>query len=118
VSVSEEFDRDFDYEFVFFHKPDGALIVPGYMFNLPATNGIVTKLVGALQSTAGDTIWQKRILWHAFSRSDREGWNKSAEKIASWKPLNIVPCHGDVIMGNGDAIFRKVFEWHLQGKKN
>jgi hypothetical protein len=138
VRVSEEFDNDFEYEFVdahpnkelaFFHKRDSTLIVADYLFNLPATEqysrtgepankGILTKLFGAAQSTAGSAIWQKRLLWYAMSKGDRVGFNKSTQRIASWKPQNIVPCHGDVILGDGEAIFRKVFEWHLQGKKN
>lgn len=137
VSVSEEFDRDFEYEFVdahpnkelvFFHKPSKTLIEADLLFNLPATEqysktgispttGWATRLFGGIQNTRGNAKWQKRMLWYAFSKSDRAGFNKSVQKIATWDFENLVPCHGDTIVGEGKGIFEKVFEWHLQGKK-
>ena len=136
LSISSEFDADFSYEFVdahpnkelaFFHKPTRTLIEADLMFNLPATeqysrtgmdpnSGWATRLFTALQNTKGTAVWQKRLIWYAFSAKDREGFNKSVRNIDRWGVQNIVPCHGDVIMGNGGEIFRKVFEWHLQVK--
>ena len=83
VKVSEEFDRDFEYEFVdahpnkelvFFHKPSRTLIEADLLFNLPATEqysksgissetGVFTRLFGGIQHTRGSAIWQKRMLW-------------------------------------------------------
>lgn len=137
VRVSEEFDADFEYEFVdahpnkelvFFHKPTKTLIEADLLFNLPATeqyskagidarSGLLTKLFGGIQTTKGTAIWQKRMLWYAFSSGDREGFNKSIKRINTWGFENIVPCHGDTIVGDGKGIFEKVFAWHLQGKK-
>ncbi|KAG0650194.1 hypothetical protein D0Z07_2977 [Hyphodiscus hymeniophilus] len=137
VRVSEEFDRDFEYEFVaahqnkelvFFHKPSKTLIEADLMFNLPATEqysragvdattGVFTRLFGGIQNTRGSAIWQKRVLWYALSSSDRNGFNASVKRINGWGFENVVPCHGDVIVGGGKGIFEKVFEWHLQGKK-
>lgn len=137
IKISEDFDRDFEYEFVdahpnkelvFFHKPTKTLIEADLMFNLPATEqysrsgvdattGWATRLFGALQNTKGTAIWQKRLLWYGLSSSDREGFNKSVRRIEGWGAENIVPCHGDVILGNGREVFEKVFAWHLQGKK-
>jgi len=136
--VSDEFDKDFDYEFVdahpnkevvFYYKPDKVLIEADYMFNLPATEqysktgepankGFLTKLFGALQTTAGTAIWQKRMLWYAMSSSDRPGFNASTRRIDSWDFQTIVPCHGETIETDAKGIFRKVFEWHLEGKKH
>ncbi len=137
VRVTEEFDHDFEYEFVdahpnkelvFFYKPDKTLIEADLMFNLPATeqysksggdatSGIATKLFGALQSTAGEALGQRRLLWYGVSSSDRPGFNASMKRINGWGFENIVPCHGDSIVGNGKGIFEKVFQWHLNGKK-
>jgi hypothetical protein len=137
TKVDAEFDADFDYEFVdahpnkelvFFHKPTKTLIEADLMFNLPATEqyskagidattGTFTKIFGALQSTKGTAAWQKRVLWYGLSSSDRTGFNKSVEKINGWGFENIVPCHGDSMVGDGKGIFEKVFEWHLKGKK-
>lgn len=134
--IGEDFDRDFEYEFVeahpnkeivFFYKPDKVLIEADLMFNLPAheqysrtgespTQGILSKLFAGIQTTTGSAVWQKRMLWYAFSASDRPSFNKSVERIDSWGFDTIVPCHGDVIQGNAKGVFRKVFEWHLQGK--
>jgi len=136
VSISPEFDADFNYEFVdvhpnkelvFFHKPTKTLIEADLLFNLPATeqysrsgidatSGWATRIFGSLQNTKGAAIWQKRLIWYAFSAKDREGFNRSIRKIDSWGIENIVPCHGDVIVGNGNQIFKKVFEWHLESK--
>ncbi|KFY86863.1 hypothetical protein V500_07344 [Pseudogymnoascus sp. VKM F-4518 (FW-2643)] len=86
VRISEEFDRDFEYEYVpehmnkelvFCYKPDRTLIVADYLFNLPATEqysragepankGIMTKLFGALMSTHGRAMGQRRYLWSSF----------------------------------------------------
>jgi hypothetical protein len=138
IKVSEEFDNDFEYEYVdahrnkeivFFHKPDRALIEADLMFNLPATeqysrtgetvnSGFFTKLFGSIQSTQGTAIWQKRMLWYALSMSDRTGFNTSVRKIDSWEFDTVIPCHGDVIQGDGKGIFQKVFQWHLQGQNS
>jgi len=138
TSVSKEFDEEFDYEYVdahmnkelvFFHKPSKTLIEADLLFNLPATeqfsktgvdasSGILTKMWVGLQNTKGTAIWQKRMLWYLMSSSDREGFNASAKRIEKWDFVNIIPCHGDVILGDGKGIFEKVFQWHLQGKNH
>jgi len=140
IRVSEEFDEEFEYEYVdahpnkelvFFHKPSKTLIEADLLFNLPATeqysktpggaadatSGLVTKLFAGLQNTKGDAKWQKRMLWYAFSSSDRTGFNKSIQRIGGWGFENLVPCHGDTLIGNGKSVFENVFAWHLQGKK-
>ncbi|KFY51804.1 hypothetical protein V497_08839 [Pseudogymnoascus sp. VKM F-4516 (FW-969)] len=133
VRISEEFDRDFEYEYVpehmnkelvFLYKPEKTLIVADYLFNLPATEqysrsgeaankGILTKLFGALMSTKGAATGQKRYLWYAASAADRKGFGESAKRIGTWDFERIVPCHGDVVEGNGKEVFRKLFGWHL-----
>ena len=72
-SVSEEFDAEFDWEYVpshankeilFHHRPTRTLIEADYLFNSPSTeqfsktgvdaeSGIFTKIFGALTSTQG-----------------------------------------------------------------
>jgi hypothetical protein len=135
TKISEEFDRDFEYEYVdahpnkelvFFYKPDKTLIEADYLFNLPATeqysktgqsanSGFFTKLFGSSQSTQGAALAQKRIIWNVMSRRDRAGFSKSTERIDSWDFEKIIPCHGDTIEQDAKGIFRKVFEWHLAG---
>lgn len=131
IRVTEEFDADFDYEFVdvhpnrelvFLHRPSKTLIQADLMFNLPATEqysrsgidattGFFTRLFARLQSAN----WQKRFLWYVLSARDREGFNASVRRIRAWGFENVVPCHGDVIVGGGKEVFEAAFEWHLRG---
>ena len=137
MSIDPDFDKEFDYEYVgshankelvFCHKPDKTLIEADMMFNLPAreqfsktnedpTGGIWTKLFIGMQNTMGPATWQKRFLWYIASSGDRKGFNQSAQKIVGFDFNRIIPCHGDVIESDGKGIFKKVFEWHLQGQR-
>lgn len=137
VKISQEFDADFEYEYmdahpnkelVFFYKPDRVLIEADLMFNLPATEqysrvkdlgpeGFLSKFFGGLQSTAGEAKGLKRLTWYGISRGNRPGFNESIKRIDSWDFVTLIPCHGDTLEGNGKEVFRKVFEWHLQGHK-
>ena len=136
-SVSEEFDREFDMEYVhshanqelvFNHKPSKTLIEADLVFNLPATeqfsrtgesatSGLLTRLFCALNNTQGEATWQRRFIWYAISAGDRSGYNDSIGKIAKWDFNRIIPCHGDVIEGNGKGVFETVMRWHLDAKK-
>jgi len=115
-------------EIVFFHKKTGTMIEADLLFNLPATeqysktgenasSGWASKLAASLQNTRGDAKWQKRVVWYAFSKADRPGFDASVQRINGWGIKNIVPCHGDTMIGDGKGIFEKVFAWHLDGKK-
>jgi hypothetical protein len=137
ATISPEFDAEFDWEYVpshlnkeivFHHKPTKSLITADMMFNLPATeqfsktgvdaqSGILTKIFGTLQNTAGAATWQKRTIWYGASRGDRPAFNQSVSRISKWGFERIIPCHGDVIEGNGKAIWEKVFGWHLEAAK-
>ncbi|KAH8660736.1 hypothetical protein BGZ60DRAFT_413956 [Tricladium varicosporioides] len=137
VKVSEEFDAEFDYEFVdahpnkelvFHHRPSKTLIEADLLFNLPATEqysrtgidpttGWATKLFAGLQNTKGAATWQKRMLWYVISSSDRAGFNASAQRIDKWGFENLVPCHGDSFVGDGKTVWEKVMGWHLEGGK-
>lgn len=133
IKVSEEFDAEFEYEYVdahankelvFNHKPSKTLIEADLLFNLPATEqysrtgidpttGLWTQIFAGLQNTKGDALWQKRVLWHLLSKSDRPGFNASMKRINGWKFENLVPCHGDSLVGDGKTVFEKVMQWHL-----
>jgi hypothetical protein len=79
---------------------------------------VLSKLATTLQSTHGTAIWQKRIQWYLFSKADRPGFNRSMQRINTWDFVNMVPCHGDSMVGDGKSVFQKVMGWHLEGKKN
>ena len=134
MKVDNEFDQEFEVEFVgahaskeliFCHKPDRTLIEADMMFNMPAHEqfsksgdnpeaGILNKLFNGIQSTQGPATWQKRFSWYVASPANRPDYNKSVQRIASWDFDRIIPCHGDVIETGGKGIFQKVFEWHLK----
>ncbi|KAI9835344.1 MAG: hypothetical protein M1838_005328 [Thelocarpon superellum] len=134
LKIGEEFDSDFDYEYVgshgnkeivFNYKPDKTLIQADLLWNLPATEqysragesattGILSSIFSALLTTSGSAIWQKRFSWYAASGKDRPGFNASVQRIATWDFTKIIPCHGDVIEIDGNAVFKKVFAWHLE----
>ncbi|KAL5117625.1 hypothetical protein ACEQ8H_004518 [Pleosporales sp. CAS-2024a] len=136
-SISPEFDAEFDWEYVhghvnkeivFHHRPSRTLIQADLLFNLPATeqfsragvdaqSGVLTRVFGALQSAAGEAVWQKRIIWYGTSRGDRGAFHQSVARIHTWPFERIVPCHGDVIEGNAKSVFEKVFGWHLDAAK-
>ena len=44
---------------------------------------------------------------------DRASFAASARRVADWDFDRIIPCHGDVIETGGNAVFRRVFAWHL-----
>ncbi|KAK5713519.1 hypothetical protein LTR15_011219 [Elasticomyces elasticus] len=131
--VGEEFDSEFDSEYVsahqnqeivFNHRPTRTLIQADLLFNLPATeqhskagvsatSGLLTKLFVGINNTKGEATWQKRFIWYAISSGDRTGFNKSVGRINQWDFERIVPCHGDVIEKGGKGVFEKVFGWHL-----
>ena len=136
--VDPEFDADFEYEFVdahpnkelvFFFKPERTLIQADVMFNLPATEqyskvpeteksgGLLNRIFGGLQTTQGDPKNTRRVMWYLFSASNRPSFNESMQRIDQWDFTTNIPCHGDVMEGNGKELFRKIFEWHLQGHK-
>ncbi|KAL9097565.1 MAG: hypothetical protein Q9165_000461 [Trypethelium subeluteriae] len=132
--VDPEFDADFDHEYVDAHpnkelvfnfRPDKTLIEADLLFNLPATeqfskhsesptSGLFTQLFNSINNTRGNAIWQKRLIWYAFSASNRPSFNSSIAKINKWDFNRIIPCHGDVIETDGNGIFQKVMAWNLQ----
>ncbi|GAB7364126.1 hypothetical protein MBLNU230_g4678t1 [Neophaeotheca triangularis] len=137
LRVSDEFDAEFESEFVdahankelvFNHKPSKTLIEADFMFNLPAneqmsrtqespTSGLLTRIMCAINSTKGDAIWQRRFIWYAISASDRQGFNESVGRIDRFDFDTVVPCHGDVIEKEGKTVFQKVMKWHLDAAR-
>ncbi|KAK5990987.1 hypothetical protein PT974_09262 [Cladobotryum mycophilum] len=137
IKISEEFDTDFDYEYmdghankeiVFNYRPDKVLIQADLMFNLPAIEqyskvpesemphgGLFDKVFTGVQSTAGDASWIKRFNWYLGAK-DHASYDDSIKVINSWNFTTIIPCHGETIEGNGKEVFCKVFTWHLEGK--
>ena len=138
LRVGDDFDRDFDYEYVdghpnrelvFFHRPDRTLIQADLLFHMPATEqysrtgvsataGLPSSLFARAMSTAGEARWQRRLIWYLLSAKDRPSFNDSIRRIDQWDFDRIIPCHGDVIDSGGKGIFRKIFAWHLDAVRS
>ncbi|KAE8386339.1 Nse4 C-terminal-domain-containing protein [Aspergillus alliaceus] len=136
--ISEEFDSEFETEYVyghpsrelvFLHKRSGTLIEADLLFNLPAreqysktgesaTSGALTKIISPLLSTHPPATWQKRFVWYILSSGDRRAFNESVRRIDKWDFNRLIPCHGDVVESGAKGVFRTVMEWHLEEKKN
>ncbi|KAK7754634.1 hypothetical protein SLS62_003418 [Diatrype stigma] len=139
-AISAEFAADFAAEYVGAHpnreivllyRPDRVLIEADLLFNMPATEQYsrpaaaverkrhpwINRAWDALLTTEGPAKGHKRAQWYLFSNGtrDRAAFNASIRRIDAWDFDTIIPCHGDVIEGNAKEVFRKIFEWHLQG---
>jgi hypothetical protein len=135
VRIAPEVDAEMEYELVdahvnkelvFFHRPSRTLLQADLIFNLPATeqyrrtgevanSGWASRLSCYLQNTS--SVWQRRMLWYVISARDRPGFNRSISRINGWGFENIIPCHGDSMVGDGKAVFERVMQWHLQAAK-
>ncbi|KAK2754408.1 hypothetical protein FQN54_007052 [Arachnomyces sp. PD_36] len=135
IKVSEEFDAEFETEYVhshpskdlvFLHKPSKTLIEADMLFNLPATeqysktgvaadSGFLTRMIMPLQSTKAPATWHQRFLWYIISAKDQKGFAESAKRIDKWDFDRLIPCHGDVIETGAKDVFRRVFAWYLDG---
>lgn len=132
-SISEEFDEDFEVEYVyghtsrelvFLHKPSCTLIEADLLFNLPANeqysktdqksgSGFLTRLFIPFMSINAPATWQKRFMWHVLSKVDRKAFAMSVQRIEKWDFDRLIPCHGDVIPTGAKDIFRMVFQRFL-----
>jgi hypothetical protein len=136
LSVDPDFDAEFDFtyvdghankEIVFNHRKSGTLIEGDLLFNLPANEqfsksdidpkaGVLSRLFNWLNSTSGEALSQRRLIWHGISQ-DKPAFNREVSRISGWKFDKIIPCHGDVIEAGGKGIFDKVMQWHLEAAK-
>jgi glyoxylase-like metal-dependent hydrolase (beta-lactamase superfamily II) len=135
-SVSDEFDAEFETEYVyghpsrelvFLHKPSRTLIEADLLFNLPAReqysrtrdgpSGLLTKIANTFMSAAPPASLQKRFAWYLLASADRQAFRQSVRRIDQWDFNRLVPCHGDVVESGAKGVFRTVMEWFLEGNK-
>lgn len=137
VKIGDEFDADFEYEYVdghanrevvFFFKPDKVLIQADLLFNLPATEqysrvpaserkapGFAANVFSAIMTPSETSNWHKRFSWYVIAK-DRASFNDSVQVIDKWDFGTLIPCHGDVLEGNAKQVYRIAFQWHLNAK--
>ncbi|KAL1887515.1 hypothetical protein Sste5346_010177 [Sporothrix stenoceras] len=142
--VAPDFDADFglvyfemhpNKEIVLLYRPENILIEADLMFNLPALEQyqrvdpatrrgapgsatLLNRIFQAFMKTEGDLKWAHRFQWYLTSSSDRARFNEGIRVVDAWPFETIIPCHGETITKDAKAVFRRVFEWHLEGKKN
>lgn len=132
LKVDEEWDKEFDVEYVPGHgnkelvvnyKREKTLIEADMLFNLPAIEqysksaesphqGFLTNMFNGAGSAMGDATWHRRLFWYGIA-IDRKSFNESVSKIDKWDFDRIIPCHGDVIETGGKGAWRNVMKWHL-----
>lgn len=135
MRISEEFDREFEYEYihshmskelVYYHKPSRTMIEADFIFNLPAheqysksgesaTSGIFTKLANSLMNTRNEIIWQRRFNWYLVGARDRAGFSESVNRMKRWDLQRIIPSHGDVVESGAQGVFDKITLWYREG---
>ncbi|KAJ5573967.1 uncharacterized protein N7459_008394 [Penicillium hispanicum] len=132
-TISEEFDAEFDREYVyghgsrelvFLHRPSRTVIEADLLFNLPAneqyskakegTSNLLTRLVLPLLSTQAPAIGQRRFAWYILSPRDRTAFTDSVRRIVRWDFDRLIPCHGDVIETGAKEVFQDVMAWFLR----
>ena len=131
MTISQEFDAEFDYEYfnshqnkelVFVHKPSRTMIEADLLFNLPATeqysrtgvgadSDFLSRFFGSIMNTRGSAKWHQRFLWYGAASSDRKGFADSVAISKKWDFDRIIPCHGDVVETGGKAVFNKITQW-------
>ncbi len=136
LRISDEFDAEFDYEYVgaasnkdlvFLHKPTRTLIEADLLFNLPATeqyskvsegvnSGWLGRAVTSAFSSRGNLVWQKRFLWYGVGSKHRQSFAESLRRIFEWDFERIIPCHGDVIEKGAKATLAQATEGFIRGK--
>lgn len=135
ISISEEFDREIEIEYVdghvsreivFLHKPSRTVIEADLLFNPPgheqysrsgqsATAGLLTKLFAFAVSAKPPATSHQRFAWYVLAK-DRARFAESARRIYGWDFDRIIPCHGDVIEAGAKGVFQNVFGWFLEQK--
>jgi hypothetical protein len=69
-----------------------------------------------LGRTEGDMTWPHRFIWYGIAGKDKNGFNQGIQRIDGWDFENVIPCHGDTMLGDGKERFRRVFACHLKNK--
>ncbi|KAJ5176672.1 uncharacterized protein N7482_002549 [Penicillium canariense] len=137
-SISEEFDAEFDTEYVhghgsrelvFLHRPSRTVIEADLLFNLPSNEqysktadrnplNFFTRILLPLLSTGSTpATGQRRFAWYVLSKHDRPAFTQSVNRIMRWDFDRLIPCHGDVIETGAKGVFQNVMAWFLQDER-
>lgn len=104
-------------DLVTFHAASRSIVEADLVFNLPAREqygGVApTGLGGWMNVLRKDSVWSRRILW-ALGKGDRGDMARGAADVLKWGFENIVPCHGDLVLGDGKQVWAWVFERYLK----
>jgi len=127
-SLPDEFREEFEYQYfpgfinkdlALMHKPSRTLFEADLMFNLPAyeqysqsTSSCTTGFTRLFNLFHWQSTALKRFLWYVVSK-DRGAMKRDAKVVASWDFDTIVPCHGEVMEGNGKNAWLEAYKWFL-----
>jgi len=97
------------------HVPSQTLIVADLIFNLPATEQFskskARSKVPFISKLSVKDKFHQSFVWG--QGTDKEAMKRDAKTVAGWEFQRIIPCHGDVIETNGNAIWKEVYTKYL-----
>jgi hypothetical protein len=139
------FEGFITYCVAWYHKPTQTLIQSDLMMNLPCTEVCfclririlpgpfcnIAKLILYQQyhpssSDQGpfsrefakrahpQSVWMRRLIYY-IATVDYVVMRRDTKKVAQWQIARIIPCHGDVLEGDGNAAWASVYTWFLHG---
>lgn len=94
-------------EVVFFHVASKTLICTDLMFNLQNVRGIGARVIFGVMGTYRRPAVSRLL---KMMVSDKALLQDSLRQIMALDIENIVMAHGDTILGNGSAVFKRAFE--------
>lgn len=104
-----------------YHKATGTLIVSDLLMNLPCTEQYdpPSNQTGPMSRyfAYGANPWSTwmRMLLYYVATTDYALVRRDAKRVSELDIRRIVPCHGDVLEGNGNEAWNSVYRWYLEG---
>lgn len=105
-----------------YHIPTQTLIVSDLLMNLPAKEQYLPRTSAdqgpgsrefAKRAHPG-SVWFRRLIYYVAA-VDYSLVRRDCKRVAEWHIRRIVPCHGEVIDGDGNEAWRLVYQWFLDG---
>ena len=102
-------------DLVTLHKKSKSLVEADLIFNLPALEQYGFKpsgCKGMMNILSKNSKWSQKLIWQLGK--DKGNMSRQAKVVQGWEFENIVPCHGEVILGDGKEVWEFVFERYLK----
>ncbi|KXT15833.1 hypothetical protein AC579_10420 [Pseudocercospora musae] len=116
------FEGFITYCVAWYHKPTRTLIISDLLMNLPATEqyhpssaneGLFSREFA--KRAHPFSIWFRRLIYYVACVRYAP-MRRDAKRVAELDIQRIVPCHGDVLDGDGNKAWAEVYQWFLEGR--